>query len=61
MSTKCEVTTTTGLWAPLTCGREKGHTGMHIHFEEKCSIGFEEESRPTEPAREWDNDPSSHG
>lgn len=37
---KCGYRSATGLWAPLVCQREKGHTGVHIDFRPNASIGF---------------------
>jgi hypothetical protein len=37
---RCGYTETFGLWAPLVCDRDLGHTGPHIDFRPNVSIGF---------------------
>lgn len=37
---KCSYTEPKGLWAPLVCGRERAHTGMHCDFRPRVTVGF---------------------
>jgi hypothetical protein len=37
---KCGYRDDKGLWAPLVCGREKGHTGLHMEFRSNVTVGF---------------------